>query len=478
MTLKHPESRRARLHILSPVHVGTGQELDPFSYIIRNRTLFLIDLAKWLESHPEPDKLSAMMDSDSFANTRSFIAENFDSEDAVLCAIPLDDWPFLREYQNAVRKKDPRNQVLVSPMTRNPLGTEAFIPGSSIKGAIRTAIANAFVKKTGVSRNDARGRDDYNKKIFGPINKDPMRNLKIGDVPLTGGTVIVESREFPLNPDKSLTPKGHMEAAVSLCHLGKPVVYPLRLSLADFDIHGETINPAFILECLNRFYVEKYVDEYEKFFKSDRAGEIRREIASVNREVARLKTNEALVRIGHFSHVECVTLDGVRNPRTRRGRDGKPLPWGVTRTLANGLYPFGWAKIEITGLDSGPGPGRKWPFPTEIEGSDTGEKQKRLETGPISLKEKGPPGKPVEARPAAPMIELSPLEKLMKRLRVIKNNDMGSLGTIIQAIETLETDADKGALARAVKDKMNPKTFKKYKKKGYLNDLIEKAGVE
>ncbi len=97
MTLRHLKPRRANLHILSPVHVGTGQELDPFSYIIRDRTIFLIDLAKWMATHPEPDKLCAMADSDNFANTRSYIAENFDSEDAVLCASPVDDPPLGRD---------------------------------------------------------------------------------------------------------------------------------------------------------------------------------------------------------------------------------------------------------------------------------------------------------------------------------------------------------------------------------------------
>ena len=147
MALPQYTHYRVNLHVLSPIHVGAGQELDPFSYVIRDRTLFMIDLIKWMEVYPEQDKLYHMMDSDNFANIRSFIAENFNAENAIRCAIPVDNPKLLDTYRRAIQKKDPKNQVLISPMTRNEISTEAYIPGSSIKGAIRTAIANHFVKK-------------------------------------------------------------------------------------------------------------------------------------------------------------------------------------------------------------------------------------------------------------------------------------------------------------------------------------------
>jgi hypothetical protein len=78
-------------------------------------------------------------------------------------------------------------------------------------------------------------------------------------------------------------------------------------------------------------------------------------------EIANIKTNETLIRIGHFSHVECITLDGVREPKTR-SVSGRPMPYGTTRTLANGLYPFGWAKLEFVDLESVPRSENGWPF--------------------------------------------------------------------------------------------------------------------
>jgi len=364
MALKQLDYYRVKLHILSPIHVGTGQELDPFSFVIHDNQLYLFDLIKWIDLYPEKNELYSMMDSDNFAQVRSFIAENLDIDKTVICSIPVESQDLLKTYKRAIQERDPSNQVLINPMPRNEVRAVAYIPGSSIKGAIRTAIANRFVKAAAVTAEDSRrGRGYYDEKIFGRIFEDPMRLLKVSDVPLAdSGTTIVEASEFSLNPDKSSTPKGHVEVAQNLCLSKKEITYALRFSMAPFEMHGKLVNLEFLLDSLYRFYVPKYEEEFLKFYEPQRAAAIRKGIAPMNQVVEGLKTNETILRMGHFSHVECVTLDGVRKPRTRRGNDGRPLPWGTTRTLANGLYPFGWAKLEFLDLDSVPRPKREWAF--------------------------------------------------------------------------------------------------------------------
>ena len=362
------ELHRVNLHILSPIHIGTGQELDPFSYVIRGNSLLIIDLIKWMEDYPEQEKLYNMMDSDNFAEIRTFIADNIDSESVTLGSIPVTSNGLLSTYDRVIKAKDRRNQLLIDGMTRNDISQTAYIPGSSIKGSVRTAIANHFVETAGVtSRNMKKTykpafEPDYNEKIFGKINEDPMRNLKLSDVPLEGfGSIIVEAEEYSLNEEKSKTPKGYKEVSANLCQNGEDVVYPLRLSLKPFSLHNDKVDVHFILEALFRFYVSKYKQEYSKFYSKSGAEEIRQETAPMCLKVINLKTNETLIRIGHFSHVECITLDDVREPQTRMVK-GKRMPYGTTRTLANGLYPFGWAKLEFLDLESKPREGNDWPF--------------------------------------------------------------------------------------------------------------------
>ncbi|MCD6487299.1 MAG: type III-A CRISPR-associated RAMP protein Csm5 [Syntrophobacterales bacterium] len=342
------EKHRINLHLLTPLHVGTGQDVDPFSYVIEDGRLHFIDLIKWIDAFQDKNKLNKMVESDNFAAVRTFIVKHVSAKDFSIASISIDCPKLLGMYKRAIDNQDPRNQVLISPMMRNEVNMDAYIPGSSIKGAIRTAIANRFVDVARVTSSDvrrSRGNPDYNEKIFGRINNDPMKWLKIPDVSFgSDATVIIEAKEHSLNPDKSLTPKGFYEVAKGLSQTRSSVIKSLSLSLAPFEMHRQKIDAAFIIESLYKFYVPKYQEEYRKFYGTENIQEM---LEPVNQEINSMKTNEALIRIGHFSHVECVTLDKVRKPRTRRGRDSRPLPWGTTRTLANGLHPFGWVKIEF-----------------------------------------------------------------------------------------------------------------------------------
>lgn len=362
MKIKLPEPYRVNLHILSPVHVATEDEIDPFSYVISDETLYIVDLIRWMESYPDKEFLHKMMDSDNFAAVRSFIADNIDPEQFKIRSIPVSSKTLLDTYTRVIKEQDPKNQLLISGMTSNEANNIPFLPGSSIKGAIRTALANNFVEASGLRQGDRDNTKKYNETIFGRINDDHLMYLKIKDIALESyGTMVVEAQSYSLDDSKSLPPKGHKEVSSSLCQRGDNVVYPLQLSLNPFTLHNKTVDIPFIIESLYNFYVYKYVDEYNKFYTSDRAKDIRLSTAPMSLEVAKLKSNETLIRIGHFSHVECVTLDNIREPVTRRIK-GRQLPWGTTRTLANGLYPFGWAKLEFLNIESKERNKTEWPF--------------------------------------------------------------------------------------------------------------------
>ena len=148
------KSYGVNLHILSPIHIGAGQELDPFSYIIRNDTLLLFDLIKWMEGYTQKQELNEMMDSEDFIALRAYIANNFDDDSAILGSIPVKSATVIATYRKAIKDKISENQAIVNFMTRNEITGTPYIPGSSIKGAMRTAIANRFVAAAGVTKNN------------------------------------------------------------------------------------------------------------------------------------------------------------------------------------------------------------------------------------------------------------------------------------------------------------------------------------
>lgn len=356
MNKSSPKQYEVSFHILTPVHIGSGDEIDPFSYVIRDGQLHIINLIDWIADYPEKEELLSLMEKDSFSAIRTFIAKNYTTGSYDKISIPVDSSKLFEDYDKAVKLQNAANQVLVNSMTRNEVDGYAYIPGSSIKGAIRTAIANRFAKQAGIKSADGQRRN-WETKIFGQIKDDPLRYLKLSDIPLKEhGTCIVEAKEYTTNNDKSLTPKGSKESAVSLCRNLEPIKYNTRLILESDKCEikiaqgGTKINKKidvnFLIESLNSFYVPKYIEEYNKFYK-DFSQEVEDAIAPASFAVLSLKSNEALIRVGQHSHIECMTLDDVRSPRVPRGKN-----WGTTRTLANGLYPFGWCKLEFHGISS------------------------------------------------------------------------------------------------------------------------------
>ncbi len=473
-----------RLHLLSPIHIRTGEELDPFSYIIRDRRLFLIDLVKWMEMYPQKEELHNMMDSDSFSMIRSYIAEHFDlktSAAVIRCEIPIQNDDLLKTYKKAIQNRNAQNQVLIHPTMRNDLLMEAYLPGSSVKGAIRTAIADYFAKDAGVTSQDEHPRKSpaYNQKIFGSIQNDPLRKLKIPDVSLgKNSTVIMEAKEYPLK-DKQLTPKGAVEVTKSLCQSGEDCIYSFTFFMGLLDFRFRNIGLQELIDILYRFYVPKYEDEYEKFFQYPKAGDIREKIQILNQTVAEMKTNETLIRMGHFSHVECVTLNDVRKPKTRKG-------WGQTRTLANGLYPFGWAKLEFCDTESNPRPEKQWKFfqKAAIKSHDPKPPLSHRNPAPlpktpvptikpVSEKTPVPTIKPVSEKkpPVKPVIKPVSEEKprvsgLLNELQVIHANDGFGMDRIIDALEMLENEAEQKELAAAIQKKLEAAgTWKKHIRK-------------
>lgn len=82
-------------------------------------------------------------------------------------------------------------------------------------------------------------------------------------------------------------------------------------------------------------------------------------------------------------------------------------------------------------------------------------------------------GDQTQPEPKATPISMSPVQKLLNELDLIKGTDMGRLGTIIQKIEALETQEDKKRIALAIRDKIGQKSFNKHKRKEYLQSLID-----
>lgn len=219
------EFRKIKLEILSPVHIGTGEALDPFSYVIKDEgrgpCLYFVDLPAWVEDHPDPEGLAQLFSNSPMAAVRSFISETLDTALYSRASAQIASRVIFDEYRKKLN--DQHNQLKISPALKNSYSCALLIPGSSIKGAIRTAVIDYLDRrhKLGLkqaSMNDDRARrerrrsyeyEDRLKTVFGSIGENAFKNLKVGDFEAyRDDSYFVTAKEISRSPKKeSNTPK-------------------------------------------------------------------------------------------------------------------------------------------------------------------------------------------------------------------------------------------------------------------------------
>ena len=203
MREQHRETRNFEIECLSPVHIGSGDKLTAVEYIFdeKARQVYFLDQARWLQF------LYRKRLTDEFLRHIRRMAEQLKSKDP-FCGQLLWDWL----TQKGIRPDEIRNLAgtIGHVHTNNPLIdrrsvndidrniTDAFgsayIPGSSIKGVLRTGILSNVVLKhkadytemwqrieRAVSNAKSRKDMDQLKFIGRDLEKQVFRKLDLRD---------------------------------------------------------------------------------------------------------------------------------------------------------------------------------------------------------------------------------------------------------------------------------------------------------
>lgn len=165
--------------IITPVHVGAGQEKKlvkniDFFYVNRNgeKKIILVDLPKIFQTLSENERATFLSllssgQTDKFGNyllnTRKIKPEDFQ--------IAKIDCSY-----------EPEKEIL--PLTTIPAGDKRipYIPGSSLKGAIRSVIITHLYEQNNRNNNNNRKTAPPDEEILlGPIENNLMSLLQVGD---------------------------------------------------------------------------------------------------------------------------------------------------------------------------------------------------------------------------------------------------------------------------------------------------------
>ena len=364
---------------LTGVHIGTGEEISPMEYMVKNKKLVkfsLNELIAGLNSSEKNYLLKLIDESEKdislIKKIIKYLHDNVRGNN-IEYIVEID-----KSFYDVYNKKlfDIKNQLLINPTYRSQNNFSIVIPGSSIKGSIRTALLNYFlerkrdeyVKVVGENRIKKgnllesiilKYRNVFDNKYMIDIKKDPLRAFSVKDCTISGKkTAIVTKTEIYKKRTNTFQKQSTFYEVITGELLDGDASGKTQLVVDDdllkskknneFFFNERNISFDLIMEACNSFYCDYLIDyEYNKFYRNNLADRI-----EYYQLIEKLKeyeddltdNNVCLIRLGRFSQVESITFvdEKIRHPSTRYG-------YGKTRMLAlykNKYYPLGWALLK------------------------------------------------------------------------------------------------------------------------------------
>lgn len=413
------QTQTCHISTLTPVHIGCGEDYYPTNYVIDGGYLHYFGELQLVEalSPAELQALAGMAENlsgqESLRQIQAFIHQKRQSLSPLAQhSIPVADG-VARLYEDRIgrtaqREQDGRkisNQLAIQRNSFNPYGQTPYIPGSSFKGAVRTALLETLLKKdtdlfeqakqdinSALNQYDREKRDEWKRAVktldrklgqmggaiqqeildydFRRLQDDPLRLLKVSDASyrhpdgLNGLEIryaVNRKRKRSDQPTKAdQGPPILLECLAA--HRSRAFAMPLtiqegtvrgKLPFRDFGELAARMTcytfPQFKAE-LRRLEELGYADrDWLAAIQQLLQGELGQ--ALQNRQAF-------LLRLGRYGGAEGKTLNGVRRIKIMQG-PGKPPkyePESTTLWLAaddraqqGGMLPFGWVLVEFDG---------------------------------------------------------------------------------------------------------------------------------
>ena len=352
---------RYRIEVLSPVHVGSGEVLTRFDYVWEDGWLYVLSLDRIL-AHPRvrAEELAALMERGDFDWGDYLRGRGIKLPDVARYRARC-----TRDPAKVLRRGDVREHIK-DPRFR------PYIPGSSIKGAIRTALAWAMISFGGYSilmrdigynpRYAARALEAI---LFGSDpNHDLLRALRISDsepLPSAEQIVVMPSTTYSLR-DGILKPNTRLRIFVEALPIGTSmegrwIIDKLLISDEVAKVLGLDQRRDWLKHTAEycRHFAAKLIEGEIQFYAGQPS--IRRFYHQLTQRLDAMEDNAFLAQIAWGTGWKAKTLGIALGPdllqeirrRFRLGKRGMIFP--KTRRLVgdvqNALLPFGWVSVRL-----------------------------------------------------------------------------------------------------------------------------------
>jgi CRISPR-associated protein Csm5 len=344
---------------LTPIHVGSGEELNPGEYFVfkddsNKPVLYAADVG-YLGSKLKPESRAALVRriSEKPIEWVNVVRQSKSFEQLVKRHARFQAYLTERVERNILCRWGKIDSRLGVQIMQRP-ERDAIIPGSSIKGAIRTALLWSAVK--GTIKNFPTSDSDvakWERLRLGARSKsiqdDPLRWLKVSDAVASGvRTWILDAEHVGMKTkngeDAELQDYRECLPDPSLAEKTYTIIARLSIEVGHPAFAG-CLSADYILKSCSDFY-RQVIQSERKYWKGDD------ELLGIYEDLEqRLNEapNGALIRLGWGSGMDAVSLNLAKpsGSNSRRGsNDDKYQKKVSTRRLLDGMPP-GWALIKL-----------------------------------------------------------------------------------------------------------------------------------
>jgi CRISPR-associated protein Csm5 len=383
---------------LSPVHIGSNETYEPTNYIIDDDALYEFtseDVIKVFDLK-EKEKLNRIVTQKPNDMMLTQLQTLFYEKKESLMAQSSHKIPVVKGVADLYKKRIGKtanrestgnvaiNKLIIEKTQYTPSDHNPIIPGSSIKGAIRTALLDSI--NQGQRTRDREKSKAIQERLFNygmrDLAKDPMRLVHISDAIWDGEKNLPGSEvQFAVNRKKKKTTDKNGKIVVSMAE--QKGLYQLLESIPENC--EEILSGQINLQKMNTINTHKCADStlqwtaqdiaqacnkfYDKQFQKEQQILIDQNLVDqqwFNQLMKSIKQKQStdnhgfLLRVGRHSGAESVTMNGVRSIKIMGGKGKKPTYESNTKTFwlsasnernQSNLLPFGWIWVELTEIN-------------------------------------------------------------------------------------------------------------------------------
>ena len=376
------QGKKITITTLSPVHIGCGEEYLPTNFVIKDQLLHFLDMAAIADELTDPER-TMLGNLQTVGAIQQFFKSKRERFAPLATHLVEVAAAIAQEYEDKAGGAMQRanggaptyNLLQILRTAFNVLDNAPYLPGSSLKGSMRTAFLNTMnnskplegIERAALEEAKRRNKSSHNvNKIMqqrllgyagGKFENDPLRHLHIVDAHHDEATDPAPSQIlYAVSKKKKISERGSPELKVFL------EVIPGLLNnvfTGEIRLTSDPITWQLLCDACNDFYYPQLQAELNHAHLSDLLETEWKNLlrSLIKDEINTLRKNRQgfLLRVGKHSGAESLTLNGVRDIKIL-GKQGEPPDYrsettekrfaSQAKVVNSGLLPFGWLWVE------------------------------------------------------------------------------------------------------------------------------------